>query len=185
VIHAWFEHIEWLDDPPPDAQTLQQIARDVLQQCGDVIRDTDALADEFAAMIAKPAVRASLCRSAYANLDALDISATGGGTTRRLEVQNERVFAVQLDGEVLTGSIDRLVLVYDGDQLVAADVLDYKTDAVASQDDPRFEERVEHYRPQIQAYCRAVSQMTGLPDGSIGARLLFVGPGIVAPIATA
>jgi hypothetical protein len=41
---------------------------------------------------------------------------------------------------------------------------------------------VAHYRPQIEAYRRAVARFTGLPADHITARLLFVGPGIVARV---
>ena len=42
----------------------------------------------------------------------------------RLEVHNERRFAVRDDHRMLSGTIDRLVLIYDGDQLWGADVID-------------------------------------------------------------
>ena len=49
----------------------------------------------------------------------------------RVEVQNERPFAVHLESGILHGVIDRLVLVYERNRLIAADVIDFKTDAVS------------------------------------------------------
>jgi ATP-dependent exoDNAse (exonuclease V) beta subunit len=67
-----------------------------------------------------------------------------------------------------------------GDQVVAADILDYKTDHVPT--DADIASKVETYAPQIQAYRRAVAKLTGLPPAAIAARLLFTGPGTLRSI---
>ena len=86
---------------------------------------------------------------------------------------------VRDDGRLLSGLIDRLVLLYDQDRLVAADILDYKTDAVNENDPNALDRLVAHYRPQLEAYRRAVATMFRLPGDKITARLLFVSPGVV------
>jgi hypothetical protein len=41
---------------------------------------------------------------------------------------------------------------------------------------------VEHYRPQLAEYCRAVSRFTRLPPDRIAARLVFAVPGEVVDL---
>ena len=94
----------------------------------------------------------------------------------RLELETERPFAVEREGELLSGCLDRMVLVYKGDQLVGADVIDFKTDFV---DANSLSERTEYYRPQLNAYRQAVSQLTQLSSDKITARLVFVESGQV------
>jgi len=89
-----------------------------------------------------------------------------------VSVHCEQPFAVRLDDELLTGYIDRLVLTREGDRITAAEVIDYKTDRTDDVD-----ALAEHYRPQLEAYRRAVARMYGLDDAAITTRLLFLSPG--------
>jgi len=94
----------------------------------------------------------------------------------RAEVYNERRFAVRDRDRLLTGSIDRLVLLFDHeDRAAAAHVIDFKTDLVETAGARSIERLQEYYRPQIEAYCRAVSRMFALPRERVGSLLLFVG----------
>ena len=45
-----------------------------------------------------------------------------------LEVTNERRLLQIVDGQLLRGVIDRCVLGFDGDRVVRAEILDFKTD---------------------------------------------------------
>ena len=64
----------------------------------------------------------------------------------------------------------------------AADIIDYKSDGVSASKPETLVERVEHYRPQIDAYRDAVATMTGLPAERVTARLLFVNEGVVRAV---
>ena len=97
----------------------------------------------------------------------------------RDRVRNEHGIALREGDAVITGSIDRLVLVYSGDELVAADVIDFKTDRVSQQDPEALAEKVAYYMPQLNAYRQAVSQVEQLPVARIAARLLFVNEGLI------
>jgi ATP-dependent helicase/nuclease subunit A len=70
-----------------------------------------------------------------------------------------------------------VTLFYRGDKLLAADILDFKTDAVETA--AQIAERASYYRPQLQAYRQAAAALTGLASDRISARLLFVEPGVV------
>ncbi|MDW8263211.1 MAG: PD-(D/E)XK nuclease family protein, partial [Phycisphaerales bacterium] len=60
-----------------------------------------------------------------------------------------------LDRIMLRGQIDAMIRTARG--LV---VIDYKTDRITAR---TLEKRVEFYRPQVKAYCQAISAITGLP----------------------
>ena len=80
------------------------------------------------------------------------------------------------DGEeLISGQIDRLVVGYAGDKPIAAEVLDYKTDA----GDP--EELAKHYAPQMAAYTAAAARFTKLPENQIDGQLLLLQKGMVVP----
>jgi ATP-dependent exoDNAse (exonuclease V) beta subunit len=177
LVHAWFECVEWLDDGEPDAARLAQQGRRFIASDLDV----DAELAGFRRMLREPALVAALSRGGYADLAQAGFSATVvrelRGRTLRPIVWRERSFAVRQGNTLLRGAIDRLVLLYDGDRVVAADILDYKTDRVS--DPSAIAQRVEHYAPQIEAYRSAVAQFMRLPLSHVAARLLFVAPGVV------
>ncbi|MBW3543719.1 MAG: PD-(D/E)XK nuclease family protein, partial [Planctomycetes bacterium] len=99
-----------------------------------------------------------------------------------LEVFTERGFAIREGSRVVKGSIDRLVLMYAGNELLAADIIDFKTDALPAGNDKALDERVEHYRGQLEAYIPAVQQVYGLERDRISARLLMLSDGSVATV---
>jgi ATP-dependent helicase/nuclease subunit A len=83
---------------------------------------------------------------------------------------------------LLTGFIDRLVLLEDAGQVVAAEIIDFKTDPFDAQDPQQLAAKIAFYAPQMRAYRRAVSHMTNCPPERIIASLLFVEAGIVQPV---
>ncbi len=179
LMHAWFEQIEWLEDGQPDDEALQQAADSLATACLDV----PELIGQFRAALEKPAIRAALSRATYEwpADDALQCAVHAGPhlSNPRWEVWRERPFAVRDDDAILNGTIDRLVVLYDGRQPVGADVLDYKTDNVPADDLQAIEARVDEYRPQLEAYRRAAARLLGLDRAQISARLAFVEPGVV------
>jgi ATP-dependent helicase/nuclease subunit A len=58
--------------------------------------------------------------------------------------------------------------------VIAAEVLDFKTDTIAAGDKRALAERVEFYRPQIEAYRQAVAKLYHLELKCITARLVFL-----------
>ena len=100
------------------------------------------------------------------------------------EVWRERPFAVRVeDGEgrpaLVTGAFDRVVLTRAGDELVAAEVVDFKTDQVDGQVP---HELVERYQPQMDEYRRVLATLTGLPADLVGARLVFLAADAVVDV---
>jgi ATP-dependent exoDNAse (exonuclease V) beta subunit len=204
-----FEQIDWLDDGVPQEATLLRVANEL----GASGLDVDQVLEQFYHMLRTPQIKAILSRGSYQPPTALPfephIAAELAAAPLRLEVCNERRFAVRQQNRILSGSIDRLTLMYDGQRLVAADILDYKTDAVASEpikndsqskgkrraalpegiesNPPVLEAdalaaKVEFYRGQLEAYRPAVATLYGLSSDRISARLLMLGPGVVCDV---
>lgn len=170
LIHAFFEQIQWLDDTPPDEHRLVQVARrlDADQQ------HIDHALRQFREMLARAEVRSLLSRGFYSHR----VQSTG----RPLElfVCREQTLMVTSEERLLFGSIDRLVLLKDGQIPVAADIIDFKTDSIRSPDE--LTDRVAYYRPQLEAYARGVHRMLQIDSTQITARIVFLATGEVVQI---
>ena len=180
ILHAWFERIGWLEDGLPDDAELLSVA-------AKLATPEIVLPDEikrFRAMLARPVVRAALSRSGYDEpaalgfADAVRADLSDARVTKRLH--RERSFVVRDQDALVFGKVDRVTLFYRGDNLLAADILDFKTDAVETA--AQIAERASFYRPQLQAYRQAAAALTGLAPERISARLLFVEPGMIQTI---
>jgi ATP-dependent exoDNAse (exonuclease V) beta subunit len=177
VFHAWFEQVAWLEDGPPDDATLQCVARALP---GGGVELSSRIA-EFRRMLSQPAIRDALSQSGYRDYAALGLPAAAAAELAtgpvKLNLWRERSFALREDDVLLQGAIDRVVLLERGGRALAADVVDFKTDYAP--DEAALVALVEHYRPQIAAYRRAVARLLRLDLQRITGRLLFVGAGAV------
>jgi hypothetical protein len=59
-------------------------------------------------------------------------------------------------------------------------VIDFKTDVIDAGDRRTLQARTAHYRPQIDAYRRAVAAMYDLPQDAVEGHLVFLEPAVVA-----
>ncbi len=165
LFHKWFECLAWLDDgEPTDNELLEAVRGTPSAEC-----DLPNELKEYRAILQRPQVREVLSRAAYMK----------GRRDIRLEGNREQPFILQEGEKLIRGAIDRLVLVYQGEKLVEAEVLDYKTDQLSG---GKIAEAVEHYRPQMDAYRRAAAQYTGLDMKRVTAKLVFVVPGVVESV---
>jgi ATP-dependent exoDNAse (exonuclease V) beta subunit len=122
-------------------------------------------------MVVRPEIAGRLQRAAY--------PAQPPGS---LCVETERTFAVPDPEGLLTGSVDRLVTMIQNGRITSADIIDFKTDQLRDNDDAAWQARVEVYRPQMDAYRRAVAALTSLSPDRISGCLLFVSSGRVASL---
>ena len=176
LIHAWLEEIEWADEVPDD-ECLGQIARRNQIHVDDLAQRIAGLRE----LLARPDILALFSESSYHDPEWLPFEgqlAEGDGWD--IEVHNEYPFAIDWEGGLLHGSIDRLVLLRHAGAVVAADTIDFKTDHV--EDQAEIDAKVEFYRGQLQAYRDAVRQLFGLEDNQIATRLAFLGPGQVVDV---
>lgn len=160
MVHAWLEDLAWLEEFKPDERQL-------LEQGAPLEPDLDrrrAALEELKHALTQDQIR-----------DALSRSGCRAPEGTKLEVATERTFSVVLtdDGQeqLWSGSIDRLVLARRDDQVVWAEVLDYKTDQV---NEEQLQDRAEYYRPQLERYARVVALQTGIAVEEISCRLLFL-----------
>ena len=184
LLHRWFEQIEWLDEATPDPESLRQIAG----RHGAPGIDVDQELERFEEFLSLERTSQILSRGEYRQPRRLAVPAAIqqelSETPCRLEVHREWGFtAPDQTGGLVTGVIDRLVLLHDPQSyaLLAADILDYKTDDIPGDDDA-IQTRVAFYTEQLQAYRQAVSHLYRLPQERISARLLFVTIGEVRDV---
>ena len=169
LLHAWFEQIRWLDDGRPAEDKLLQIAA----RLGIHALDVAAELTRFYEMLEDPTIATLLRQRCY--LQSEDVG-------RRCEVSTEHAFAVRREDKLLTGAIDRMVLIYEANKLIAADVIDFKTDDIRSEHLDQLSARVDHYTPQIEAYRFAVSKTYDLEIQYVSAQLLFLVAGVAVPV---
>lgn len=175
LFHAWLEQVAWLDAGQLPDDQLQAVAANLASEIG-VVEQLPAVIAEFRGLVAQPAIAAALRKATY------EQNAAWAGRSPEFEVLRERQFAVLLDGEILRGTIDRLVLVRSQGQVIAADIVDFKTDAIAASDPKLLASKTEFYLPQITAYRRAVAKMWRLGESAITARLVFLAAGKVVEL---
>jgi ATP-dependent exoDNAse (exonuclease V) beta subunit len=187
LIHAWFEQVQWLDDGPPGDAALRKVADRLLTDAGGAEWDVAQELTAFRAMLQRPGVAEMLVRSRYQDVSALGLPPAVQSVLAQHTlvpiVQNERSFAVHDGEQLLTGFVDRLVLLQHGSAVVAAEIVDYKTDVLAADQPQKLTERAAFYAPQLNAYRRAVARLTRLAPDRIAAWLIFVEAGMAQPVA--
>lgn len=180
-VHMWFEQITWLDEQP-SLEQLTGIARRLnpalvderLQQ--DIARFTETLRDEAVNSVLNEQHYRSTISLAFppevkANLDLAPID---------LEVRNEQAISVRDGKRLIGGTIDRLVLIKKKTKVVAADIVDYKTDQI--DEVSSVQSKVKLYKPQLRAYAQSIAKMFGLPPENVICRLLFLASRSLEPV---
>ena len=170
LIHAWMETIPWLSDELPDVHRMNRVAI----QLGSKLVDQDQALEEFHRIIRRPAIRSLLIERDY------EVDIRQWMTSRdlpipepiRIEARNEQRITVEEDGQFVNGEIDRLLLVFSGENIVAADIVDYKTDRIETASD--HQRLGENYRPQLEAYREAVARAFGVERKAIRTRLFLL-----------
>ena len=165
LIHAWLERTDWLDtsgNPAPEEKMLRAVAKNLNVPIGN---DgwLDQQIQQFMDMLDRPAAREALAEPVLSN------------NTDQVELWKERRFAVHVDDRLISGVFDRVHVYWRQGTPVRADLIDFKTDTVTIEELPR---RIDHYRPQLDAYRAALCTMLGLTKEAVRARLLFTGPGV-------
>ncbi|MCC6509135.1 MAG: UvrD-helicase domain-containing protein, partial [Pirellulaceae bacterium] len=169
LVHACFEQVVWLDgstenlEPAsvgnlPSQDRLRETALNALTPEELRHLSLDKELANFRRMLKLESVQNALSRSRYAR-------PVAGVIPDEISVENERRVSLILDHHLIDGSIDRLVVLKHQGQIIAAEILDYKTDRW----DPRMDidlwtrQRIEHHKPQLNAYAQVVSRMLKLP----------------------
>ena len=167
LMHRCFQHVEWLDNAPAD-----QSLREALVDVSDA--EIAALLRDFRSACKKPNLAALLARTAYK---------TQNGDT--LAIWRERPFYVRDTDSagrevILNGIFDRVVVIMRNNKPLAAELIDFKTDSLTG--DGRIDELKKYYKPQIDAYRRALAKLTGLAPSQITSKLMFLSNDVIVNI---
>lgn len=169
LVHRWFEEIRgWIEDFKLNKRKLTSLAAASLtQEEMQQIRVTEWL-DRFVRYCEQPSVRSVLSAARYEHWHRPRLL--------RLEVNNERKLLQLLDGSLLRGVIDRCVVGYDGDQVVRADIIDFKTDQRPEGMDLLYwlQERKKVHFPQLALYRRAIAEQYRLSEDKISIALVLL-----------
>ena len=169
LVHHWFEEIRgWIEDYKPNKKRLKEIAAATLTQeeMGQI--KLNDWVDRFVKYCEMPSVLQALSSERYRPWHQPRVL--------HLEVTNERRLLQIVDGQLLSGVIDRCVLGFDSDRVVRAEILDFKTDrkpellTVAEWS----RERTEHHGTQLRYYRRVLADQFGLHSNDIQLTLLLL-----------
>ncbi|MBD3672213.1 MAG: UvrD-helicase domain-containing protein [Planctomycetaceae bacterium] len=169
LIHAWLEQINWLDEHRPTEDELRKVA-------GQFSRpglDLEETLNWFQQRLEIPALRAELDSRQYRAEVAPslfpDLAEELANDEIDLVVQRERRIVYRTDREIVNGIVDRMVLYQRDGQVIAADVIDYKTDF--ADDEASIERLKELYRPQLEKYDQAMQTLYQLEEERVVLRL--------------
>jgi ATP-dependent helicase/nuclease subunit A len=182
LFHAWLERTPWLEEGPPPDSELKRIA----EVLGAKPLDVDRFVSQFRLMLQLPGVSDLLSRRCYHSPEGLPFSprvrAELAAGTCELDLDQERKFSVIDGGQLISGSIDRLVLIRRHGQVAAADIIDFKTDALSGDEESAVQDKVAAYRDQMRSYARAVGLMYQLAPERIATRLVMLATGQVVTV---
>ena len=174
LLHACFEAVVWLDDGVPTDEVLSESMRRVAPLVSQP--QIEEIISEFRDMLGLEVLKELLAAETWRD------KMIGRLVTEKQEpvqpftvrVENERPFAIQSVGGVLEGFIDRLLWLYEGDELVGAEIIDFKSDKAKN---GKRDEQVRFYSGQLNAYIDAVATFSELPEEKINAFLVFLETG--------
>jgi ATP-dependent exoDNAse (exonuclease V) beta subunit len=178
LVHRWFEEIRgWIEDYRPNKKRLKELASATLTQEEMAHIKVNDWVDRFLKYCEMPSVLLALSADRYQKWHHPRIL--------HLEVTNERRLLKIIDGQMLRGVIDRCVLGFDGDRVVRAEILDFKTDhrpsAWSVEDWAR--ERAEHHGAQLKYYRRVLCEQFDLHPNDVQLTLLLLNEDLQVPIA--
>jgi hypothetical protein len=149
-VHELFEGIEWLEDDASVQAFLLENQEKASTSAFEHVRKVLENKDTRA-LFAKPEGTSVVCR--------------------------EQTFTVLLDGELVNGAFDRVVLRQDASgRSLSAEIIDFKTD-IDMTSDADFKLGACRHRKQLEFYRKALSCLTGLSGETITLNIVFtMGP---------
>lgn len=150
ALHEMLESIEWLDGVEVSADNLSGFLRR-----GEV-GERAALAGELSDLLAVPQLRDMFLKKRYRNWE-----------VDSLEVYRELPFSIMVDGELLSGKIDRVVVGRKNSEVEHLEIIDFKTG-------PRGESESDRYGAQLRNYKLALSRQFRCSEELMRAGLLYV-----------
>jgi ATP-dependent exoDNAse (exonuclease V) beta subunit len=166
IAHLVAQSVRWSDQWQPDAERLTDQAHAIFP-----LRQRAAVAE--------------VVRGAIEQLQSPEIRALLAKPAGDAAVFHERAFVrADEDGGLQEGTMDRVVLRGRPGAWIAAQVVDFKSDAF---DPKRMDleswkrERAAHHARQLQAYAEVVSREHGVPLAKIDMKIALLAVGAAAP----
>ena len=168
AIHGCFEQIQWLDHTQLDRDFFRKNLIENVFRGQKPPANLEEIIDGFFALCNDATVKKILSPASYGKIS---------GNHSELEVYRERSYIAVSESNRgrVHGIIDRLVLQRQNGIVVAADIIDYKTNSDVPEDPEELRIFVQamHYDEQLNHYRREIEKMYTLAPGSVTARLLF------------
>lgn len=171
-VHECFREvrsIEDLVDAASRAAIIERARRRAAAEKGEPI--SDSVAEGVAAMLERIASRRGKPGSIAESLEV-------HGDASSSRVLAELGFVREVNGALVNGRIDRLVLSLRDGVPIGATIIDFKTGAEHVTRE-QLSEKIDAYREQLSAYGDAVAEMFTIPREIIRLELLFVDRGEV------
>jgi hypothetical protein len=171
-VHECFREvrsIEDLVDAASRAAIIERARRRAAAEKGEPI--SDSVAEDVAAMLERIASRRGKPGSIAESLEV-------HGDASSSRVLAELGFVREVNGALVNGRIDRLVLSLRDGVPIGATIIDFKTGAEHVTRE-QLSEKIDAYREQLSAYGDAVAEMFTIPREIIRLELLFVDRGEV------
>ena len=158
ALHELFQELTWAG-----AESADEIVRRWRAKSTVATGIAESAARAFRRALAQPEIQAEL-RKPEAQHET------------SVELWREQSFELILDGEWVSGTMDRVVLRRNAAGVAeSAEILDYKSDRVT--DAASLAVAAATHTPQMALYRRVLSRLTGLAAEKIRCRLLFTGAG--------
>ena len=168
LIHLWLSQIEWLDAEAgsvPDDTEFLKLAQPFVDHV-----DVGKALKKFRGMLSTEPLRDILNQEKC--LDELRRSLPALPDDVQIEVRVEQPVAGRDNDKIVTGTIDRLILVRAGNRIVAAEIIDFKTELPDPGDAAKLAQKTERYETQMAAYRRAIA--ASLRIEHVSTRLVFL-----------
>jgi ATP-dependent helicase/nuclease subunit A len=172
LLHSWFERIGFVEDEVPTDEVLRNMARRWELDDDNVA----ACLAEFHAALKHPRIAHLLSRRGNLGPEGPFAKSLAEGKRQAdytIRFRNERRFLVPIDGQLVNGVIDRLVLLEQAGRVVAADLVDYKTDVLGVLKPAGRQARLDKYQHQLDLYARGIAAVYNLPLERVSARLVL------------
>lgn len=154
AIHKLFEKVEWLHDAD-----REKIVAEWLKTSSDT-----------------PDVKRDVCAQFNAAFDSDEVRLVLTRPEDNIELWKEKRFEIILDGKLVTGVFDRVVVMRDSKgSPTGATIVDYKSDRISEESE--FQDAVRRYSEQMRLYAQALSGILMLDISRIKATLLFTRAG--------
>lgn len=165
-VHRCLEDLDWAESFATDPATLA--ASPGLRNASEP--DQRAAAEVVAQALQHDEIRNALSKANYdsESYDCIEVFTEDRFIRSEPNAHGE--------SELWSGSIDRLVVGFNGETASFAEVIDYKSDAIERDE---LENRAAHYATQLEAYRAAIAERYQLAREDVRARLIFLRLGVV------